>query len=91
MVQPIKASGLDQCKLALNQMKSGRLAGNFIEGMACPGGCIGGPVCLTHEVRDASTVDKYGQESSVSSIREAIDGIKADATIASNADLIQKQ
>ncbi len=91
VVQPVKASGLDQCKLALNQMKSGRLAGNFIEGMACPGGCIGGPACLTHEVRDASTVDKYGQESSAGSIREAIDGIKADATIASNADLIQKQ
>lgn len=90
-VQAVKASGLDQCKMALNQMKAGRLPGNFIEGMACPGGCIGGPACLTHEVRDASIIDKYGHESNAPTIKAAIDGINADAAIASNADLTHKE
>ncbi|MCR4562892.1 MAG: monomeric [FeFe] hydrogenase [Bacilli bacterium] len=86
-VKPVKCAGLDQCKLALNQMKAGRLQGNFIEGMACPGGCIGGPGCLTHEVRDAATIDKHGRESSASSIEEAINRRELDSALASNADL----
>ncbi|MCR5079691.1 MAG: 4Fe-4S dicluster domain-containing protein [Bacilli bacterium] len=86
-VKPVKVSGLDQCRSALNQMKTGRLPGNFIEGMACPGGCIGGPACLTHEVRDAADVDRYGKTSSAPTITDAINGIHGDATIASNADL----
>lgn len=86
-VVPVKASGLDQCRTALNQMKTGRLPGNFIEGMACPGGCIGGPACLTHEVRDAADVDKYGKTSKETTIKGAIDSIMADPSIASNADL----
>jgi len=84
---PVKASGLDQCRLALNQMKSGRLQGNFIEGMACPGGCIGGPSSLTHEMRDASLVDKYGNQASKKTILESIDSLGVDASLASNADL----
>lgn len=90
-VQPVKASGLDQCRLALNQMKNGKLPGNFIEGMACPGGCIGGPACLTHELRDASMVDKYGHDAKEKTIKGAVESIMADPKIASNADLKSKQ
>ena len=35
---------------------------NFIEGMACVGGCIGGAGCLTHGPKDKGEVDKYGHE-----------------------------
>ncbi len=82
-VKPVKANGLDQCKMALMQAKSGKLPGNFIEGMACPGGCIGGPACLTHEVRDPAKVDAYGHESKETTIEGAISSIMADAKIAS--------
>ncbi len=81
--KPVKVSGLDQCKMALAKYKAGRLEGNFIEGMACPNGCIGGPSCLTHEVRDAADVDKYGHESKETTIQSAIDTIMADPKIAS--------
>ena len=41
--------------------------------MACSGGCIGGPCCLTHEVRDKVDMDRYGKEALKQSIKEAID------------------
>lgn len=85
-VKPVVCSGLDQCKLALNQAKAGKLPGNFIEGMACPGGCIGGPCCLTHEVRDAASVDKYGHESKETTLLGAVTTIMADPSIASNKE-----
>jgi hypothetical protein len=50
---------------------------NFIEGMACAGGCIGGPCCLTHELRDAADVDKYGHESKETTITGALSGVLA--------------
>lgn len=84
--KPVKCSGLDQCKLALTKYKAGRLEGNFIEGMACPGGCIGGPSCLTHEIRDAADVDKYGRESKETTIKEAVASVMADPSIASKGE-----
>lgn len=36
-------NGAAECKKALMLMKAGRLKADFIEGMACPGGCVGGP------------------------------------------------
>jgi iron only hydrogenase large subunit-like protein len=68
---PKTVSGLDQCKIALNGFKSPDPPYNFIEGMACTGGCIGGPSCLTHELRDAADVDKYGHESKETTISGA--------------------
>ncbi len=37
------ANGADECKKALLLMKVNRLDEDFIEGMACTGGCVGGP------------------------------------------------
>ena len=39
---PIVCSGIEKCKPALNRAKKGVLPHNFIEGMACVGGCVGG-------------------------------------------------
>lgn len=41
--------------------KGKRLNGNFIEGMACQGGCIAGPASLHHGPKDKNEVDKYGK------------------------------
>lgn len=38
-----RANGSQECKKALLLMKVGRLPEDFIEGMACDGGCVGGP------------------------------------------------
>jgi [FeFe] hydrogenase (group B1/B3) len=71
------SSGLDQVKLALSAVKAGSASYNYLEGMACAGGCIGGPCCLTHELRDASSVDKYGHESKESTITGSLRTVMA--------------
>ena len=38
-----KCDGIEACKKALTLMKFGKLPQSFIEGMACEGGCVGGP------------------------------------------------
>lgn len=42
-VSVCKCSGIAECKKALTLLKVGRLSEDFIEGMACEGGCVGGP------------------------------------------------
>lgn len=59
-LKPISCNGLEECKLALVRKSHGRLDVNFIEGMACVGGCIGGAGCLTHAAQSRNLVDRYG-------------------------------
>ena len=42
-IRLLKAAGGPECKKALTMLKFGRLQEDFIEGMICPGGCVGGP------------------------------------------------
>lgn len=42
-VSVCKCSGITECKKALTLMKVGRLPEDFVEGMVCEGGCVGGP------------------------------------------------
>ena len=46
-VKPHRCEGLGNCKTALQQIQSGKVDANFFEGMACIGGCVGGPGTLT--------------------------------------------
>lgn len=68
----ISCDGIDECKLALLKASKNVLPNNFIEGMACTGGCIGGAGCLTHGEKNKSEVDKYGKEAFEKTIKEAI-------------------
>ena len=59
---PLPATASRQCKHgAAARSSKGKLDANFIEGMACVGGCIGGAGCLTHGEKNKAEVDKYGQ------------------------------
>ncbi|MDF2521346.1 MAG: 4Fe-4S dicluster protein, partial [Clostridia bacterium] len=50
--RPVSCDGVEECDKALKLAKAGRLEGNFIEGMVCSGGCIGGPMSLHHGPKD---------------------------------------
>ncbi|MFT5875966.1 MAG: [FeFe] hydrogenase (group B1/B3), partial [Clostridium sp.] len=79
--KPISCDGLIECDKALKLLKFNRLNGNFIEGMACNGGCIGGAASLNHGQKDKTEVDKYGKlalEKSVSDSLRIIDIEKID-------------
>lgn len=71
-VNPAKCDGIEECRTALLKASKGVLPQNFIEGMACVGGCIGGAGCLTHEAKDKNEVDKYGMEAMEKTIKDAI-------------------
>lgn len=68
--------GIEECKIALMKKSKNVLDANFIEGMACVGGCIGGAGCLTHGDRNKSEVDKYGREAFEKTIGDAISVLK---------------
>lgn len=42
-IELVKCAGGDECRKALLLLKNGRLQEDFVEGMICPGGCVGGP------------------------------------------------
>ncbi len=64
--------GIEECKIALMKKSKGILDANFIEGMACIDGCIGGAGCLTHGKKNRMEVDKYGKEAYEKNISDAI-------------------
>lgn len=68
--------GIEECKTALLKKNRNLLDSNFIEGMACVGGCIGGAGCLTHGAKNKAEVDKYGKEAFEKTITDAISVIK---------------
>jgi [FeFe] hydrogenase (group B1/B3) len=72
----VSCDGIEECKKALTLKSKNVLKANFIEGMACVGGCIGGAGCLTHGAKDKMQVDKYGQEAMEKTILDAISILK---------------
>ncbi len=68
--------GIDACRMTLLKKSKGVLDVNFIEGMACIGGCIGGAGCLTHGEKNKAEVDKYGKEAYEKTITDAISVLK---------------
>lgn len=69
---PIQCNGIKESKIALFKAGKNILPNNFIEGMACVGGCVGGPCCLTHGPKDLKQVDAYGKEAYEKKIQDAI-------------------
>ena len=75
-VKAMSCDGIEACKLALLKKSKNLLDFNFIEGMACIGGCVGGAGCLTHGERNRDAVNKFGQESDKTTISGAISSFK---------------
>ncbi len=57
-----QANGVPQCKELLNEIINGNITANFLEGMGCVGGCVGGPKILISKEEGTVNVNKYGQE-----------------------------
>lgn len=64
-VRAIKAQGVLECKQVLNNLKEGKIEGNFIEGMGCVGGCVGGPKALIPASKGKEFVDNAAYSSVV--------------------------
>ena len=77
-IKPVVCDGIEACRMALLKLNKSpaSLGGNFIEGMACIGGCIGGAGCLTHGEKNKAEVDKYGREALEKNISDAVSLLK---------------
>ncbi len=71
-LKAVSCDGIEECRVALLKKSKNLLDANFIEGMACIGGCIGGAGCLTHGAKDKNEVDKYGMQAYEKTITDAI-------------------
>ena len=58
-----RCDGLANCKQQLLLMKVGKSDTNFMEGMACSGGCVGGPGTLTDPRVTGKLVENYAKTS----------------------------
>lgn len=62
-VQVAKADSLTDCRKMLTMAKVGKRDGYLIEGMACPGGCVGGPGSLLPTVKGEKRVREFSKTS----------------------------
>lgn len=76
--KPISCDGLAECDKALKMARVNRLKENFIEGMACKGGCIGGAASIHHGPKDRNEVDKYGKLAIEKKIKDSLRVIDID-------------
>ena len=57
---PLKIDGIPNCQKILSDAAAGILSANFVEGMACVGGCVGGPGRIVQPEISSRAVDSYG-------------------------------
>lgn len=65
---PISCDGILNCKKALIRAEKGLLPHNFIEGMACEGGCVGGSGNLVKYVDSPKKMEEHIEEASATEI-----------------------
>ncbi len=62
---PLRAeqgNGIRECKKLLEEIQNGEVRANFLEGMGCPGGCVGGPKRIIEVDKGAENVNNYGNQ-----------------------------
>lgn len=75
-LKAVPCSGIAECEMALLKLKVGKLEGNFIEGMACEGGCVQGAGCLVRSPRNRLDVEKHAKQAEG---RDILDAVRAGA------------
>ena len=74
-----KCNGAAECKKALLLMKVGRLPEDFIEGMICEGGCVGGPSAFRPQASFKKNRETILSEADERGIHENLDHYDMDA------------
>ncbi len=62
LVKAQQANGVPECKAMLEALKSGNINANFLEGMGCVGGCVGGPKAILNREEGRKNVNQYGEQ-----------------------------
>ena len=68
----LACSGIEECRMALLKLSKGVLPENFIEGMACQGGCVQGPAVIIRSPRNKTELTKHVKEAGDRTIQGAV-------------------
>ena len=60
-----KASGIPECKELLENALKGNVDANFLEGMGCVGGCVGGPKVIIPAAEGKKAADEFAYNSPI--------------------------
>lgn len=71
-VIPVAMNGIEECRKNLLMLRAKKATANFFEGMACEGGCVNGPLCITHSPRNVVDIDKYGSEAKEKTVDNSV-------------------
>lgn len=71
--KPETCNGIAMCRASLMKKKINKLEANFIEGMVCDGGCIGGAGVINRMEVKKENVDEYASGTSYKSITESLE------------------
>ncbi|WP_462392015.1 [Fe-Fe] hydrogenase large subunit C-terminal domain-containing protein [Clostridium cadaveris] len=63
LLSAIHVDGVPDCKAILDKAQSGSLESNFIEGMGCKGGCVGGPKAIIPTEEGKKILDDFALDS----------------------------
>ena len=69
---PVAMNGIEECRKNLLMLRAKKATANFFEGMACEGGCVNGPLCITHSPRNVVDIDKYGSEAKEKTVDNSV-------------------
>lgn len=78
-IKVAKCNGAVECKKALLLLKLGRLPEDFVEGMACEGGCVGGPSKHKSENEAKKSRDKLISEADARQVHENLKNYDMEA------------
>lgn len=65
LLKTAQAHGVRECKDILEKIKSREVSANFIEGMGCIGGCVGGPKAIVKKEIGKEAVDSFADKSEI--------------------------
>ncbi len=74
-LKAVPCDGIEACRVALLKATKRILDGNFVEGMACINGCVGGAGCLTHGEINKLKIDKHGRLAVHNQISHAVNAL----------------
>ena len=74
-----KCAGAAEVKKALTLMKVGRLQADFVEGMMCEGGCVGGPSQHRSEMQFKKDRDTLIAEADDRGVHENLESVDMEA------------
>ncbi len=64
-VKAEQADGVSDCRKLLERFRKGDSDANFLEGMGCKGGCVGGPKAMLSAKQGTEYVNEYGNAAKV--------------------------